>query len=295
VAIEVTLYSDPGCPWAYCANPALTVLRWRYGDQLHWRLVMIGLSEDTSRHRARGYTPERQLARYQVFRERFGMPFTRRPRLRLVSTGRACRAIVAARLAHPGREFAVLRALQFGWFCRPSVLGDTDMGILEAIENVPGIDPRQVVQMIDSEEVALAYQADRSEARSAEGGAADLQGKTATSDGPVRFTAPSIVFGHNGEFLQAGGFQPLDAYDVCIVNLDPTLERRPAPDDPLPALSLFGEGLTTAEVAQLSAKELENPDRAETERVLTALNDEGAVRRLSLGQDAVWTATGGDY
>ena len=38
--IFLTHYSDPGCPWAYSANPALTVLRWRYGDQLVWRHVM---------------------------------------------------------------------------------------------------------------------------------------------------------------------------------------------------------------------------------------------------------------
>jgi protein-disulfide isomerase-like protein with CxxC motif len=287
------LYSDPGCPWAYCANPALTVLRWRYGNQLRWRLVTIGLSEDTRRHRARGYTPERQAARYQTFRQRFGMPFTGRPRPRLVSTGRACRAIVAARLAHPGREFAVLRALQFGWFCHFSVLGDTDSGIFEAIRDVGGIDPRQVVRMIDSEEVERAYQTDRSETRSAEGGPADLQGKTANSDGPVRFTAPSVVFELDGKRLQAGGFQSLDAYDVCVANLDPTLERKPAPDDPLLALSFFGEGLTTAEVAQLMTKELDDPDHLEAEKALAGLVGAGVVRRLPLGQDELWTAVDG--
>ena len=33
--VEVTHFSDPGCPWAYSASPALAVLRWRYGDR--WR------------------------------------------------------------------------------------------------------------------------------------------------------------------------------------------------------------------------------------------------------------------
>ena len=45
-AITVTHYTDPGCPFAYSASPALTVLQWRYGEQLDWRLVTIGLSED---------------------------------------------------------------------------------------------------------------------------------------------------------------------------------------------------------------------------------------------------------
>ena len=41
--IQVTLYTDPACPWAYSINPALRLLEWRYGAQLDWRLVVIGL------------------------------------------------------------------------------------------------------------------------------------------------------------------------------------------------------------------------------------------------------------
>ena len=46
--IRATLYSDAACPWAYSANPALRVLEWRYGEQLAWRLVMIGLRDEPS-------------------------------------------------------------------------------------------------------------------------------------------------------------------------------------------------------------------------------------------------------
>ena len=42
--ISATLYTDPGCPWAYSEIPALRVLQWRYGEQLDWRLVVIGLT-----------------------------------------------------------------------------------------------------------------------------------------------------------------------------------------------------------------------------------------------------------
>ena len=42
--IEVTHFTDPGCPWAYSAHPAHTTLRWRYGDGLRWTLVTIGLT-----------------------------------------------------------------------------------------------------------------------------------------------------------------------------------------------------------------------------------------------------------
>lgn len=55
--IEVQHFSHPGCPWAYSASPDLAVLRWRYGAQLRWRLVLIGLAERAERYEARGYHP----------------------------------------------------------------------------------------------------------------------------------------------------------------------------------------------------------------------------------------------
>ena len=64
--IRATLYTDAACPWAYSANPALRVLEWRYGEQLSWRLVMIGLREDASTLIARGYDPRRAVLGQRV-------------------------------------------------------------------------------------------------------------------------------------------------------------------------------------------------------------------------------------
>src|SRR4051795_4834695 len=72
--IDVTHFTDPGCPWAYSAMPAHTTLRWRYGEQLRWTLVMIGLTEDAGQYAARGYTPTLSAIGHRRFR-RFGMPF----------------------------------------------------------------------------------------------------------------------------------------------------------------------------------------------------------------------------
>ena len=83
--IEVTHFTDPGCPWAYSAMPAHTTLRWRYGDQLRWTPVMIGLTEDAAQYEARGYTPTRSAVGYARFR-RFGMPFQITPKARLSAT-----------------------------------------------------------------------------------------------------------------------------------------------------------------------------------------------------------------
>jgi predicted DsbA family dithiol-disulfide isomerase len=292
--ISTTLYSDPACPWAYSESPALRVIEWRYGDQLDWRLVLVGLTEDASQYEARGYSPVRGVLGQARFRERYGMPFSTQLKSRLSATSRACRAVVAARIQHPGSEWRVFRALQLANFNSPMLLDD-DAHLAEAIRIVPGIDAELVVASIDAPEVVEAYRADRDQTRQAAGSAAELQGKTATTDGPVRFTAPSIVFERNGTQLVAGGFQPAEAYDILVANLDPTLNRTPPPEDPEPLLERFPDGLTTQEVAALLAPNNQQPDRPAAEAALLELVGSGIAVRHPLGDDAVWqSATAGD-
>lgn len=286
--VSVTHFSDSGCPWAYSASPALAVLRWRYGDQLDWRLVTIGLSEDPSRYLELGYTPTRMAVGNLGFR-RFGMPFASEPRARVAATGRACRAIVAARLLEPGREHDVHRALQFGWFTSTLVL-DEDGDIARALARVPGLDVDGVLAAIDEEATTAAYEADKAETRTAAGGPTDFQGKARQTDGPVRYSAPSLVFEAGGTRLEAGGFQTIEAYDVLIANLDRTLQREPPPEEPLAALRRFPGGLVSQEVAAIMARNNELPDRAAAERALVELVGAGAARRSPLGDDALWQA-----
>jgi protein-disulfide isomerase-like protein with CxxC motif len=286
VSVAVTHFTDPGCPWAYSASPALAVLRWRYGDQLDWRLVTIGLAEDPKLYVERGYTPTRMSVGNLRFRG-FGMPFLFEPRARVAATARACRAIVATRLLDPARENDVLRALQFGWFTTTLVL-DEDADIARALERVDGLDVEAVVAAIDDEATTNAYEADRRETRTAEGGPTDFQGKARQTDGPVRFSAPSLVFESGGRRLEAGGFQPIEAYDVLVANLDGGLERQAPPEGPLDALARFPGGLVTQEVAAIMAQNNQAPDRASTARALIELLGDGAVRRTPLGDDALW-------
>jgi len=285
--ISATLYSDPACPWAYSENPALRVIEFRYGDQLDWRLVLVGLTESASQYEARGYTPLRGALGQARFRRRYGMPFSPAPKPRLSATSRACRAVVAARLSSPGSEWRVFRAIQFANFTTPMVLDD-DSQLVEALRSVPGVDAEAVVGAIDSPEVVAAYEADKAETRIAAGSAAELQGKTATTDGPVRFTAPSVAFESNGTRLVAGGFQPVEAYDVLVANLGPGLRREPPPDTPEPLLERFAGGLTTQEVAGLLARGNEQPDRASAEAALLELLAGGRAVREPLGDDALW-------
>ena len=285
--ISATLYSDPACPWAYSESPALRVIEWRYGDQLDWRLVLVGLTEEAAQYEARGYSPIRGALGQARFRRRYGMPFSPAPKARLSATSRACRAVVAARLTQPGSEWRVFRAIQLANFNTPLLLDD-DANLADALRGIPGIDADQLVALIDSPEIVEAYRADKDETRKAAGSAAELQGKTATTDGPVRFTAPSIVFEQNGASFVAGGFQPVEAYDILVANLDPELHRESPPETPAPLLDRFGDGLTTQEVAALMAHGNDKPDRAAAEAALLELVGAGEAIRHPLGDDAVW-------
>jgi len=286
--IGATHYNDPACPWGYSVNPALRVLEWRYRDQLAWRLVMIGLREDPPDLGERRYDGAGAAARYAEFRRRYGMPFGTVVKTRPAATGRGCRAVVAARLLDPGSERRVFRALQLANFTTPLLLDDDDM-IGDALRGVPGLDADATIDLLDDDAVVEAYERDRQEARCAAGTAAESQGKTSTSDGPVRFTAPSLVFERDGRELVAGGWQTVEAYDVLIANLDPGIGRTPPPETVAPLLAYFEDGLTTAEVAALLAR---GPDYVTdldaAERALVQSVADGEATRTPIGQDALW-------
>jgi protein-disulfide isomerase-like protein with CxxC motif len=286
--ITTTHFSDPGCPWAYSASPAHAVLRWRFGAQLTWRLVLIGLTESHEQYVARGYTPVRSAQGYKRFR-RFGMPFGGQPRERITATGRACRAIVAARLIDPDLEFPVFRTLQLAQFTSTALL-DTDAGLREALAPLAGtVDAGALVAAIADPAVEAAYQEDRALARSAEGRPIDVQGRAANSDGAVRYTAPSVIFADPaGATIEVGGFQPLEAYDTALAHLALDLERRPKAEDPVDVVAALPYAPTTREVAACMAGNLDPVDDDATEALLIEAAGAGRVRREPVGSGALW-------
>jgi 2-hydroxychromene-2-carboxylate isomerase len=287
VSLHVTHFSDPGCPWAWSASPAIAALKWRYGDQLDWRDVMIGLTENGSVYEQRGYTPAGQARGYRTFRER-GMPFATEPRERVHGTWPMCRVVVATRRLAPEREYAVFRALQVAQFTSTAFLEDPK-DLLEAIAWVPGIDAAAIIEAAGAPETEKLFEQDRDLARTAADSPTEFQNKHANTDGRVRYTAPSIRFtNEQGTTLEAGGFQSFDAYDVLIANLDRTLTRRAPAEDAVEVLKAFPDGLTTAEVAQVMTQDKFAPDFNKAEDALIAAIGEGAAQRLPFGHDALW-------
>jgi protein-disulfide isomerase-like protein with CxxC motif len=286
--ISLTHFSDPHCPWADSASPAHAVLRWRFGAQLDWRLVLIGLSEGPDRYINSGYTPTRSAQGYRNFGRRFGMPFGGQPRERVTGTGVACRLVVAARLEQPELEFTVFRALQLAHFTTTALLDEPD-GLRAALADVDGVDVERLVAALGSEAVEVAYQEDRALSRTAAGRPIEAQGREANTDGAVRYTAPSIIFTHpDGGSLEVGGFQPLESYDTALANLDVSLERRPPAEDPVDVLRALPYAPVTREVAACMTSNLGEVDEDAAERALIAAAGEGLVRREPVGDGALW-------
>jgi protein-disulfide isomerase-like protein with CxxC motif len=282
-------FSDPACPWAYSSRPAIARVRWRFGDQLDWRLVLIGLSESTERYERAGYTPGRAAAGHRKFEERFGMPFGSGVKSRMAPSTRACRAVIAAREESPELGYAALRAIQIMQFTTTGLLDD-DNDLREALEVVDGLDAAAIVGLIDDPAIVAIYEEDKARTRSAEGRPTHVQNRHSSSDGPVRYTAPSVIFElPDGQWLEVGGFQPFESYDNALANIAPELERRPAPERAADAVLAYPVGLTTAEIASIMrGSDLEDPDPATAHSELIAAVDEGELVVEPRGTDAVW-------
>ena len=154
---------------------------------------------------------------------------------------------------------------------------------------MPGLDAEALVARIDDADVRAAYEEDRAAARTAAGSPTEAQGRAANSDGAVRYTAPSLIFTNDdGRSLEAGGFQPIEAYDVVIANLDPTLPRRAPAEDPLAVLAAFEHPLATAEVVATMTPHLGVPDPLGVELALIAAVADGRARRIAAGNSALW-------
>src|SRR4029079_17427760 len=108
----ITEYTDPGCPWAYSAEPFRRRLSWLDGDALEWRVCVVVRAESPDEYLEHGFTPERQSRAFVSIARDHGMPIDTSVRPRMAATMPACRAVVAARLPAPDRLRRLPRRLR---------------------------------------------------------------------------------------------------------------------------------------------------------------------------------------
>jgi predicted DsbA family dithiol-disulfide isomerase len=244
----ITEYTDPGCPWAYSAEPFRRRLSWLYGDRLEWRVRMVGLAESPDEYVDRGFTAERQSSAFAMIARQHGMPIDTSVRPRMAATVPACRAVVAARLHAPDKMRRLLRRLRVRHFSG-ELLDDPET--LAAAARDAEIDPADLDRWMTGDDVEAALREDMVAARDPIAAAKVLDSKLANWSGGRRYTCPSyeIVRAEDGVRIAVPGFQPFAVYDVVTANLVPGVDRREPPESVEEVLAWTGTPLATKEVA----------------------------------------------
>ncbi len=254
--VRITEFTDPGCPWAYSAEPFRRRLEWLYGDQIDWRICVVGLSETPEDYLAKGFTPEKQAGAFTRIAKDHGMPIDTAERPRMAATVPACRAIVASRLHAPQHERMLLRRLHVRTFSG-ELLDEPDT--IAGAARDAGLEPSELDAWCAEEEVDALLREDMERARRPIPAARVLDDKLANWSGGRRYTCPSyeVVRASDGVRIAVPGFQPFNVYDVLLANLVPDVERREPAASAQEVLEWTGTPLATKEVAVVRDIEFE--------------------------------------
>ena len=114
--VVITEYTDPGCPWAFSAEPFRRRIDWLYGAHVEWASRMVVLSDSPDDYIEKGFTPEKQGSAFATMARMHRMPIDTSVRPRMTTTAPACRAVVAARVHSLGHAAGLLRCLRVSHF-----------------------------------------------------------------------------------------------------------------------------------------------------------------------------------
>jgi len=249
-SVRITEFTDPGCPWAWSAEPFRRRLQWRYGDAIEWRRRMVVLADSGEEYEAKGFTPEAMSKAFARISRDHGMPIDTSLRERMSATAPACRAVVAARLNAPDAEAALLRALRVRHFAGEALEDESTRA--GAARDV-GLSPAALEAWMATPEVERALDEDRAAARDPTAAALAQDHKLAPAGEGRRYTCPSyeIVRIADGMQLDVPGFQPYGAYEVALANLAADARLREPPGSARELLEWAREPLATREVAEV--------------------------------------------
>ena len=247
--IDVTIYTDPGCPFGFNAQRQEAQLLWHYGEGMNVTRRMIVLTEKGSSFEELGLTREMVAGNAKRLRSLYGMPMLIEPPGRLAATIQACRVYVGARIYDPGRADLLLRCLRRRAFSEGQPLDELDT--IHAAGADAGVPPERLDAWLADEQVEGALREDMAATRSPLPEALALAHRLSRSNRGLRYSTASAVFQCGDRRVVMPGFQPFAVYEVAVANVSPELERRPAPETVEEALSWAPYPLATAEVAEL--------------------------------------------
>jgi predicted DsbA family dithiol-disulfide isomerase len=281
MAVDIIEFTDPGCPWAYSAEPHRLRIEWLYGEAISWRKRMVVLARSPQEYLDKGFTPDKLAGAMATIAAEHGMPIELSQRPRMAGTLPACLAVVAARLRAPEHEFALLRRLRLRTFA--GELLDEESTLNGAATDV-GLDPAQLAQWMTDPAVRAELESDAAAARDPMPAARVLDARLADWEDGRRYTCPSYeITAHDGVrevTIAVPGFNPIAVYETVLANLMPNVTRRADPASVSEVLQWAGEPLATQEVAAVAVLSRD----AGAEQLAAA----GATR-IPLGSDALWT------
>lgn len=278
--VRITEYTDPGCPWAWSAEPFRRRIDWLYGDWIEWTTRLVVIAESPEVYREQEFTPGKQAEAFREISREHGMPIDTSERPRMAATIDACRAVVAARLHAPERARPLLRRLRIRHFSGELL---DDPATLDGASREAGLEPSELRSWCEDADVDEALREDMAAAREPMAAARVLDHKLANWSGGRRYTCPSYEITRlaDGVTISVPGFQPFAAYDVVLANLVPGLDRCPAADSASEVLEWAGEPLASKEVALVCEVELD-----------AAREDLGRIAdEIHIGADGLWSLT----
>lgn len=249
MAVSVTVYTDPGCPFGFNAQRQELQLLWHYGHGIEITRRMIVLVEHTLQWGEGRLTEEMVAANLKRLRAQYAMPMATEPPPRLASTREACRAFVGARVNDPQRADLLLRHLRRRAFSDGQPLDEPET--ISGAAGDAGIAPERLSAWREDEGVAAALRDDMAATRSPLPEALALAHRLSRSNGGFRYSTASAVFEAGSRRIVMPGFQPFSVYEVSMANVAPDVKRRPAPESVQELLSWASYPLATAEVAEL--------------------------------------------
>jgi predicted DsbA family dithiol-disulfide isomerase len=276
--VQVTIYTDPGCPFGFNAQRQESQLLWHYGEGLDITRRMIVLTERSASFEELGLSREMIADNAKRLRSSYGMPMVTEPPDRLAATIQACRAYVGARIHDPARADLLLR-----WLRRRAFSEGQPLDQLETIHGAgadAGIEPDTLDAWLADEQVEGALREDMAATRAPLPEALALAHRLSRSNGRLRYSTASAVFERDDRRVVMPGFQPFAVYEVAVANVAPEFERRPPPQTVDEVLSWAPYPLATAEVAELRGIGLDQA-REELQRV--------GAKLVTVANDGYWS------
>ncbi|HET9104057.1 MAG TPA: DsbA family protein [Solirubrobacteraceae bacterium] len=272
--IEIELFTDPACPFAFSAEPVRRRLRWLYGDALSWRPRMIVLTLEPGE-------AEKLAEGAPGLQRRYGMPIAPEPYRRPASCAPACRAVVATRRRAPAAAEALLRTLRVRTMAGGLL---DDPALIDGAAADVGLDPRALRAWCAEPETERELAEDVAAARSPSPAARALGHKLGGPEHERRYSAPSYELRRSDGTATASvpGFNPAAVYEAVIANLAPELDRADPPDSVAALLRWARAPLATAEVLAIMDGD-EQSVRAELAR---------CADPLPFGADFYWVPRG---